>query len=93
MKYQYQQKKGQYIIKYGNTKFKNAEIIIKGEFKNVCRGEWNIDLTDKEIEKLMPEEDVKTDEKTGIRRKSIHRIIKKHPSAKKLMNMIRIKKN
>ena len=57
------EKKGQYIIKYGNTKFKNAEIIIKGEFKNVCRGEWNIDLTDKEIEKLMPEEDVKDKEK------------------------------
>ena len=30
-------------------------------------------------------EDDKTDEKTGIRRKSIHRIIKKHPSAKKLI--------
>ena len=33
-------------------------------------------------------EDDKTDEKTGIRRKSIHRIIKKHPSAKKLIKRL-----
>ncbi len=53
------EKKGQYIIKYANTKYKKAEIVIKGEFKNICKGGWNIDLTDKEIEKLMPEEDIK----------------------------------
>ena len=55
-------KKRQYIIKFTNTKHKKAELIIKGEFKNLCTNDWNVDLTDKEIEKLMPEEDVKDKE-------------------------------
>ena len=55
-------KKRQYIIKYTNTKHKKAELTIKGEFKNLCKNDWNVDLTDKEIEKLMPEEDVKDKE-------------------------------
>jgi hypothetical protein len=56
------EKKRQYIVKYTNTKYKKAELIIKGEFKNISKGDWNVDLTDKEIEKLMPEEDVKSKE-------------------------------
>ena len=56
------EKKRQYIFKYTNNKYKKGELTIKGEFKNVCKGEWNIDLTDKEIEKLMPEDDVKDKE-------------------------------
>ena len=57
------EKNRQYIVKFTNTKYKKAELIIKGEFKNICKGGWNVDLTDKEIEKLMPEEDVKDKEK------------------------------
>ena len=53
------EKKRQYVIKYTDTKYKKAELIIKGEFKNISKGEWNVDLTDKEIEKLIPEDDVK----------------------------------
>ena len=56
------EKKRQYIFKYTNNKYKKGELIIKGEFKNRCKGEWNVDLTDKEIEKLMPEEDIKDKE-------------------------------
>ena len=56
------EKKRQYIFKYTNNKYKKGELIIKGEFKNRCNGEWNVDLTDKEIEKLMPEEDIKDKE-------------------------------
>ena len=56
------EKKRQYVINYKNTKYKKGEIIIKGEFKNICKGGWNVDLTDKEIEALMPEEDVKDKE-------------------------------
>ena len=56
------EKKRQYIVKYTNTKYKKAELIIKGEFKNISKGDWNVDLTDKEIEKLMPEDDIKNKE-------------------------------
>ena len=56
------EKKRQYVINYKNTKYKKGEIIIKGEFKSICKGGWNVDLTDKEIEALMPEEDVKDKE-------------------------------
>ena len=48
----------QYIIEYKNTKYRQAEFLIKGELKNKCKGEWHIDLTDEEIEKRMPPEDV-----------------------------------
>ena len=56
------EKKRQYVINYKNTKHKKGEIIIKGEFKNICKGGWNADLTDKEIEALIPEEDIKDKE-------------------------------
>ena len=55
-------KNRQYIIKYNSTKYKKAELIIKGEFKNICKGDWSVDLSDKEIENLMPEEDIKDKE-------------------------------
>ena len=57
------EKNKQYIIKFINIKSKVAEIIIKGKLKNKCKGGWNINLTDKEVEKLMPEEDVKNKNK------------------------------
>ena len=47
-----------YIAEYINTNYKNGEFIIKGELKNKCKGEWEVDLTDEEVEKRMPEEDV-----------------------------------
>ena len=48
----------QYIAEYKNTQYKEAEFIIKGELRNKCKGEWEVDLTDEEIEKRMPQEDV-----------------------------------
>ena len=46
-----------YIFEYNNNKSCNEEIIIKGEFKNKCKGGWKLDITDEEVEYLMPEED------------------------------------
>ena len=46
-----------YIAEYHNTRYKEAEFIITGKFKNKCKGEWLIDLTDEEVDRLMPEED------------------------------------
>ena len=48
----------QYIVTYRNTYYKEAEFIIKGELQNKCKGEWLVDLTDEDIEKKMPQEDV-----------------------------------
>ena len=53
------EKNKRYNFEFINTKYKNIEIIVKGEFKNKCKGEWNVDLTDEEIEKLVPEKDKK----------------------------------
>ena len=47
-----------YIAEYYNTNCKDGEFIIKGELRNKCKGEWEVDLTDEEVEKKMPEEDV-----------------------------------
>ena len=49
----------QYIIEYVNTNYRKAEFLLKGELKNKCKGDWQIDLTDEQIEKKMPPEDVK----------------------------------
>ena len=49
----------QYIIEYNNTNYNKGEIIIKGELRNKCKGEWTVDLTDEQIDKLMPEKDKK----------------------------------
>ena len=61
----------QYIFEYNNTNYSNIELIIKGELKNKCKGEWNVDLTDEEVEKLMPEEDVKCKDELKIIAKRI----------------------
>ena len=47
----------QYTIEFFNTKFKEGEFSIGGILKNKCKGEWEIDLTNEEIENLMPQED------------------------------------
>ena len=49
----------EYIIKYKNTKYKELEFIIEGKIKNKCNGEWLVDLSDEEIEKRFPEDDIK----------------------------------
>ena len=48
----------QYIVEYINTNYRKAEFLLKGELKNKCKGEWFIDLTEEQIEKKMPPEDV-----------------------------------
>ena len=60
-----------YIAEYRNTQYKDAEFIIKGELKNKCKGEWEVDLTDEEVEKRMPEEDVLCKEQLNIIAKQI----------------------
>ena len=47
----------QYIINYKNINDNKGEFILKGELQNKCKGEWNVDLTDAEIERMIPEED------------------------------------
>ena len=46
----------QYEINFINIQETYGEFIIKGELKNKCKGEWNCDLTDEEIEKHIPED-------------------------------------
>ena len=48
----------QYIVEYINTYYKQAEFMIKGELRNKCKGEWEVDLTDEQVESKMPPEDV-----------------------------------
>ena len=38
---------------------KEVDFIIQGELINKCKGEWLIDLTDEQVDKLMPEKDKK----------------------------------
>ena len=45
-------KSRKYIVKYKNNNEKNGEFIIEGELRNRCKGDWIIDLTDEEIEKI-----------------------------------------
>lgn len=65
------EKKRQYIFEFINTKHKSVEIIIKGELKNKCKGGWDVDLTDEEIEKLMPKKDVECKDQLKIIAKKI----------------------
>ena len=51
-----------YEVKYNKTNFSTGEFILKGEIKNRCKGEWNIDLTDYMVERYMFSED-KSDKK------------------------------
>ena len=53
----------EYIVKYIDTQFKEIEFVIEGELQNRCKGDWFIDLSDEEIEKRMPPEDIKHKEK------------------------------
>ena len=48
----------QYIAEYVNTRAKEGEFIIKGELRNKCKGEWEVDLTDEEVDRRMPEKDI-----------------------------------
>ena len=52
------QENRQYIARYIKTQYRNAEFIIKGELQNKCKGEWLVDLSNEEIEKQIPKEDI-----------------------------------
>ena len=43
-----------YVAQFLNTGSKIGEVIIQGELKNRCKGEWICNLTDEEIESLIP---------------------------------------
>ena len=47
----------QYIVKFKNIGDKKGEFIIEGKLRNKCKGEWLVDITDEEIDKMIPEED------------------------------------
>ena len=61
----------EYIVEYMNTTYKEAEFCIKGELINKNKGEWHIDLTDKEIDKKMYPEDIKDKAKLQVIAKKI----------------------
>ena len=48
-----------YEIKYKNSGYKTGDFILKGQIKNRCKGEWDVDLSDEIIERNFPEEDKK----------------------------------
>ena len=52
------EEKREYIIKYRNTHSTNGEFVIQGELQNKSYGEWLVDLSNEEIERKMPQEDV-----------------------------------
>ena len=45
-----------FVIHYLNIQGTNGELTIKGELFNRCKGEWICDLTDEEIESLIPKD-------------------------------------
>ena len=51
------QENRQYIIKYRNVHDNIGEFIIEGQLENKSSGEWQVDLTDDEIDRKIPEED------------------------------------
>ena len=46
-----------YEIKYKNSGYGTGDFILKGQIKNRCKGEWEVDLSDDIIEKNFPIED------------------------------------
>ena len=52
----------QFIFEFINTNYKQAEIKVTGELINKCKVEWNVGLTNEEIENLMPKEDIQCKE-------------------------------
>ena len=61
-----------YEIQYKNTGYSQGDFILKGQIKNRCKGDWDVDLTDETIEQNIPPED-KRDKK--ILEKIARRII------------------
>ena len=51
------EEKRRYIVEFTFTKYKDFEFIIEGKLKNKCKGEWEVDITDKEVEKRIPKSD------------------------------------
>ena len=45
----------QYIAKFRSNREKKGELVIEGKMENKCKGEWLVDLTDEQIDELIPE--------------------------------------
>ena len=45
------------LVEFKKLYSKRYEFNINIEFKNICKGEWDVNLTDEQIEQLIPEED------------------------------------
>ena len=50
------EKKRQYIFKFKNTKYKEIDCIIEGKFINKSKGEWIVDISDKQVDKFIPKD-------------------------------------
>ena len=50
------EKKRHYIFKYKNTKYKEVDTIIEGKFINKSKGEWIVDISDKQVDKFIPKD-------------------------------------
>ena len=51
------QENRQYVIRYRNVHNNIGQFTIEGQLENKSSGEWEVDLTDDEIERRIPEED------------------------------------
>ena len=60
-----------YVAEYNNPQYNKAEFIIEGKLINKCKGDWNVDLTDEEVLKLMPEKNKANKEQLKIIAKKI----------------------
>ena len=61
-----------YEIKYENTQYTEGIFKVFGQIKNICKGEWKVDLSDEMIERQIPDDDKKDKEKLAkIARKII----------------------
>ena len=47
----------QYVVRYRNIRDNKGQFIIEGKLQNKCKGEWLVDVTDEEIDKIIPDED------------------------------------
>ena len=53
----FDKEKREYIVNFNDINENEAEFIVEGKLQNTCKGDWIIDLTDKEIDEGIPKSD------------------------------------
>ena len=53
----FDKEKREYMVNFNDINENEAEFIVEGKLQNTCKGEWIIDLTDKEIDEGIPKSD------------------------------------